>query len=128
MVECRFIRNNSEELRIYPGQGRFDNDEESPYLTMLFTKTQYAGLETHKLIIHLLKYLSEKYFRELEVIDEIYYWETGNEKLLEERFKLFSDLLDQVWFGLENFPKNDDEPFETYFERLLKLIHIEKRK
>lgn len=107
--------------------GRFDNDEESPYLTMLSTKTQYAGLEIHKLIIHLLKYLSEKYFRELNVIDETYYWETGDEKILEERFKLFESLLDQVWFGLNNFPKDDDETFETYFERLLKLIHLKKR-
>lgn len=48
-------------------------------------------------------------------------------KILEERFKLFESLLDQVWFGLNNFPKDDDETFETYFERLLKLIHLKKR-
>lgn len=103
--------------------GGSHEEEESPYLTMLSTKTQFAGPETHKLIIHLLQYLNEKYFRELEVFDETSYWETGDEKLMEERFKLMSNLLDQVAFGLENFPKNNDESFETYFERLLKVIH-----
>jgi hypothetical protein len=108
--------------------GKADNDKEKRYLTMLSTKTQYAGLETHKLIIHLLKYLNEKYFSELEVIDDTGYWETGDEKLLEKRFKEMSGLLDQVWFGLNNFPKDEEETFETYFNRLLKLIHIKKPK
>lgn len=56
------------------------------------------------------------------------YWETGDEKGLETCFRLMENLLDQVAFGLENFPQNNNETFETYFERLLKLIHTKKRK
>jgi len=33
-----------------------------------------------------------------------------------------NQLLDQVAFGLENFPKRDEESFGNYFKRLLSLI------
>lgn len=36
--------------------GNTENTEHQEYLYRLFTKTQYAGVEIHKLIIHLLKY------------------------------------------------------------------------
>lgn len=67
-------------------RSKYSKDGESKYLGMLSTKTQYAGVDVHKLIIHLLKYLGEKYFAELEVADETEYWETGDEELCEERF------------------------------------------
>ena len=39
-----------------------------------------------------------------------------------KRFEQMNRLLDQVAFGLKNFPKQDDESFETYFKRLLDRI------
>ena len=43
----------------------FDNSEKDKmYLYMLSSKTQYAGSTIHKIIIHLLKYLSQKYFQD----------------------------------------------------------------
>lgn len=92
------------------------------YLYMLSVKTQFAGSKVHKLIIHLLKYLSKKYFQEFEVLDEGYYWEIEDEKLLEETFKKYNNLLDSVGSALENVPMDSDETFEHYFQRILKII------
>jgi hypothetical protein len=51
---------------------------------------------------------------------------TSLAEMMEEKFKLMSNLLDQVAFGLGNFPKDNEESFESYFERLLKLIHTKR--
>jgi hypothetical protein len=40
----------------------------------LFTKTQYAGVETHMAMIRLIRYLDEKYFERFELHDESQYW------------------------------------------------------
>jgi hypothetical protein len=42
-----------------------------------FTKTQFARLDTHIASLKLLKYLSDKYFSEIEVYDEGMYGEHG---------------------------------------------------
>ena len=73
---------------------------------MLSVKTQYAGIEIHKLIIHLLKYLSGKYLQDFKVIDEGEYWETGDEKLLQDTFKRYTDLIESFASSLETYPKN----------------------
>jgi len=43
-----------------------------------FTKTQYAGVDTHMAIIKFFRYLSMKYFEEFELKDESQYWETND--------------------------------------------------
>ena len=108
--------------------GNATDESEKKYLYMLSTKTQYAGSDIHKLIVHLLKYISKKYFKEFNVIDEGKYWETGDEKLLEDTFKRYNDLLDSVGFALENIPMESNETFENYFARVLKLIHNQDKK
>ncbi len=80
--------------------GHSKDEVERKYLYMLSIKTQFAGSDIHKLIVHLLKYISKKYFKEFNVIDEGRYWETGDEQLLEETFKRYNDLLDSVSFSL----------------------------
>jgi hypothetical protein len=50
-----------------------------------FVKTQYAGAETHFWIVGLLKYLQIFHLPDLQVVDEGYYWETGDVEMLEER-------------------------------------------
>lgn len=108
--------------------GNSTNQAYQKYLYMLSTKTQFAGSIVHKLVIHLLKYLSKKYFQEFEVIDDGHYWETGDEKLLDNTFKQYNDLLNSVSFALENVPMKPDETFEQYFERVLKEIHNKSKK
>ena len=102
--------------------GNPKNKEEAEYLYMLFTKTQYAGIEIHKLIIHLLKYISKKYLLDFTLLDEGEYWETGDEKLLEENFKRYTSLINGFVSSVQNYPINPGESFEAYFERLLKQI------
>jgi hypothetical protein len=63
----------------------FDYTSDNEMLYWAFTKTQFAGAETHKAIVKLLKYLSATYFVKTEVEDETGYWETGNEELLKEK-------------------------------------------
>lgn len=102
--------------------GKTATQAEQEYLYMLSVKTQYAGIEIHKIIIHLLKYLNEKYFSELEVIDEGEYWETGNEENLRLIFERYDDLIRSFTSAVENFPKKEGESFEAYFSRLINKI------
>jgi hypothetical protein len=108
--------------------GNSEDEAYKEYLYMLSTKTQFAGIDIHKLIIHLFKYLNEKYFEELKVIDEGYYWETGDEKILEQRFQEYNMLIDLVGSALENIPMKTTETFEEYFERILKIVQQKRNR
>ncbi|MBU1298583.1 MAG: hypothetical protein KJ666_11495 [Bacteroidetes bacterium] len=103
--------------------GNPTDETHKKYLYMLSVKTQFAGSNTHKLIIHLFKYLSEKYFQDFKVIDEGQYWETGDEKILEANFKRYNELMNLFGSALENIPIKSTETFEEYFERIIKIIH-----
>ena len=102
--------------------GNSENKEEQEYLYMLSVKTQYAGIEIHKLLIHLLKYLDAKYFQDFTVTDEGQYWETGDEKLLQDTFKRYTYLIDSFAASIENYPVKTGETYEAYFERILKQM------
>ncbi len=106
--------------------GKKGSKPEEKYLYMLSTKTQFAGIEVHKLIIHLFKYLSKKYLTEFNVTDDGQYWETGDEKVLQENFSRYNDLLDSFSNALENYPIEENESIESYFERLMREIHNRK--
>lgn len=112
-------------LQLY---GNAKNEETKQFLYMLWTKTQFAGIQTHKLIVHLLKYLSKKYFSEFVVTDEGHYWETGDEKVLEATFDQYNDLLDSVSSAIQNFPMKPGENIEEYFDRVLKTIDLKKKR
>lgn len=100
--------------------GDATNKNEARYLYMLSVKTQYAGIETHKLIIHLMKYLAPKYLLDFTLSDEGGYWESGDESLLKEAFKRYNNLIESFSSSIENFPIQEGESVEAYFERLLK--------
>ena len=108
--------------------GKPDIKPEQEFLYMLSVKTQFAGSELHKFIIHLFQYLNKKYFKNFKMVDEGGYWESGNEKLLELNFKKYIDLLNSFSSAIENQPIKAGETFEAYFERLLKQIHDKKEK
>ncbi|MDO9257397.1 MAG: hypothetical protein Q7U54_17895 [Bacteroidales bacterium] len=107
--------------------GKKENQVEQPYLYMLSTKTQYAGIDIHKLIIHLFKYLEGKFLQQFTVMDEGHYWETGDEKLLSDTFKEYTELIEQFGTSLEIYPMNKDESFEAYFERLIKQMQSKRK-
>ncbi len=104
------------------------NKDYQKYLYMLSTKTQFAGENVHKLIIHILRYISKKYISNFKLTDEGQYWETGDEKVLEANFKKYTDLLDLVTGTLQNLPMKAGETFEEYFERLIKIVDGKRKK
>ena len=108
--------------------GNSQNKEYQKYLYMLSVKTQYAGVEIHKLIIHLIKYLDSKYLKDVTVNDEGHYWETGNEILLRDTFKKYTDLIENFTSSLEIYPMLPGESYEDYFKRLMIQIHDKERK
>jgi hypothetical protein len=108
--------------------GKSKNKADQSYLYILSVKTQTAGIEIHKLIIHLFKHLSKKYLKSFALNDEGQYWEIGDEILLQETFKRYTDLLDSFSSAIEYYPMKKGETFETYFERLTQQVHNKNKK
>ncbi len=103
--------------------GNSTNPTERNLLYMLSAKTQFAGTNIHKMIIEIFKHLkSRAYFEEFHLTDEGEYWETNDEKLLELKFQENGKLLDSFLLAVETIPINQEEPFDKYFERILKII------
>lgn len=92
------------------------------YLYLLSTKTQFAGIDTHRIIVHILKYISKKYLTNFRVLDEGKYWETGDEKLLNEIFSRYEAAFEIFDNALHNNPLRENETFEEYFARLLRQL------
>ncbi len=89
------------------------------HLYQLFTKTQYAGIEIHKQIIHLFRYISAKYFEKFEMVDEGYYWETNDEHKLKAQFDAYIKFTDMISLGLQAIPIEEDETIENYIKRVV---------
>lgn len=103
--------------------GDSEHQTENDLLYMLSTKTQYAGSAVHKIIIELFRYLNKRnYFSEFNLIDEGEYWETGDEKILEQKFKEYNDLIDNFSLAMEAIPVESGETYENYFKRIAKRV------
>ena len=126
-VSLAFLSNGK---MVCPGRIQFfaysKDEKERSYVYMISAKTQFAGVVVHLLLIQLFKYLNDKYFDDFKLNDESYYWETGDENLMRDRFKLYDQLLDNVVLTVQTFPIEPNEDIISYFERLMK--HIDKLK
>ena len=60
--------------------GKETNTERKEYIFGAFTKTQFAGAKMHQAIIHLFRYITQKYYLEFKMSDESGYWESNDEK------------------------------------------------
>jgi len=87
-----------------------------------FTKTQYAGLEVHKVIIHLFRYLSNKYMVDFELVDDSRYWETNDEAVLQENFDRFNFVMDKFAEVLEGFEAGENDDEESLVIKLLEYL------
>lgn len=105
-----------------------ENETQRSYIYTISVKTQFAGIIVHQLLIRLFKYLNDKYFENFKLSDESYYWETDDENLMRERFKLYDNLLDNVVLSIQTFPLQSGEDIISYFERLMKHIDNLKKK
>ena len=64
----------------------------------------------HKSIIQLFHYLCKReYFKEFDLIDDGEYWESGDERLLEQKFKENGDLIDNFSIAVEAIPVKQDK-------------------
>ncbi|MEP7168014.1 MAG: hypothetical protein ABI855_01460 [Bacteroidota bacterium] len=97
-------------------------------ISLCFTKTQFAGSEAHKIIIHLLRHISKKYLKNFSLTDEGHYWETNDEKLLEETFKEYSYLINAVSGALQTGHLKNGETIEEYMLRIFKEVHLRRKK
>jgi hypothetical protein len=104
-----------------------EDETERSYIYTVSVKTQFAGVDAHLLLIQLFKYLNDKYFEDFKMDDESYFWETGDEKLMRERFKLYDRLMDNVALSIQTFPMEQGENVVSYFERLMEHIHNLKK-
>ncbi len=105
-------------LQAHPGSGIPASARE-----WLFTKTQYAGVETHMALIRLLKYLSQKYFERFVLHDESQYWETGDEAICRQLFEKYGLLMDMVGAALESLEHVPDEPMDSLVGRIERMLH-----
>jgi len=76
-------------------------------------KTQYAGPETHKWVVGLLKYLKKLYLTDLEVQDEGAYWETGDFEILKKKMDFVGEKIAGVSEVLSRVTKGHIESFST---------------
>ena len=88
-----------------------------------YVKTQYAGAEIHKILVHLFDYLSKKYFRNFIVQDEAQYWETRDEEVLRKNFAYMEGLIEGFASALETNAMKPGETFEEYVLRIANRFH-----
>ena len=86
------------------------------------TKTQFAGYDAHIAIIKLLRYLKDKYFSSFHLQDEGLYWETNDEKVLQEQFTRYSIALKTVSEVLSGMQKIPDESADSLADRIEKVL------
>ena len=92
------------------------------------TKTQYAGSEIHKKLIMILDYINPKYLSDFECVDEGHFWETRNEKLLEETFEKYTNLISGLTDSFTIFPMLKDETQEAYCIRIAEITYKKEAK
>jgi len=88
-----------------------------------FAKTQFAGFEVHKLLVHMLDHISKKYLDNFEMMDEANYWETRDEEVLRKNFELLDNLINSFQNRLETIPMNENETLEEYIRRIAENVN-----
>ena len=105
---------------------QLDNSIDQNELYSLATKTQYAGSEIHKKIVLLLDYISSNYLSDFECVDEGQFWETRNEKVLEETFDKYTRLISGFEDAFAIFPMLNQESIEDYCIRIAAITNMKE--
>ncbi len=111
-----------------PYFSKFGDSPDEDALYSISVKTQFAGVDTHVLIIDMLRYLSKAYFDKFTLSDEGYYWETGSRKTLEERFATYNRLLDNMELGLCSSKQKPNEGLDDFIRRVAKDVNDRENK
>jgi hypothetical protein len=119
------IMSNPANLKVFGFSKRSDYKKFIKYNS---TKTQYAGIETHKFIIKLIKHLSEKYLKDFTLSDEGGYWESDDEAVLKKQFDRYNFLTDSFADAVENISTAEGESLNDYITRISEMIHKDNKK
>jgi hypothetical protein len=94
------------------------NKPDDPFYYTAFTKTQFAGPDTHIALMKLLRYLSDKYFSEIKVNDEGLYWGIWDKKTLLEQFAKYKYALDTVTAALSGMKAVSGETPQSLADKI----------
>ena len=93
-------------------------------------KTQFAGPDIHITIIKFLRYISNKYLADFNLVDEGLYWESNDEQKLLHQFERYDFILNEVANTISNMktipgenPISLAERLESVLERLHKKLN-----
>ncbi len=92
--------------------------DEAEYRYSAFTKTLFGGIDAHLRIIHLLKYLSVKYFEHFELMDEAEYWETGDEDKARKKFNFLGKMINKLSDALSDIQAGPTETVLQLADRI----------
>lgn len=122
---------NKGELKSYFTYQDESGREAIKEINPLFVKTQFAGVQTHITIIKLLQYIKKRYISNLEVKDEGKFWDTGDVKLLKERFTYLKKALEktEAMFLTEELSSGieSDEQLLDRIETIIKMAFGNKK-
>ncbi len=89
-------------------------------------KTQFAGPDIHITIIKFLRYVSNKYLDNFNIIDEGLYWESNDEQKLLSQFERYNFILNEVAnaiSGMETVPGENSLSLAKRLEKVLEKLH-----
>jgi len=99
--------------------GLCDDMEGAPWN---FTKTQFAGVETHISVVKLLRYINKKYIDDLEVMDEGDYWTTNDPNEVTKRMGIINNAMDTLTAGLEAIQDTENLTEEGIVDKINEVI------
>jgi hypothetical protein len=99
------------------------SDPSEKYYSLCHTKTQYAGPEVHMTLVKMLRYMSDKYYSEIEMCDEGEYWETGNEENLRRIFGNYTQAINMFTAMLDNMERIPGETAESLAGRIEQMVN-----
>jgi len=87
------------------------------------TITQWGGPEVHIALINMLKYLTAKYFKHFNLIDESEYWESGNVEKCKDWFNMFAIWMKNMSVDLGALDGRGHETGENFQSRVEDLLN-----
>ena len=89
---------------------------------LITSVVQFAGPDVHMRLIQMLRYLSNKYFRYLNMTDESEYWKTGDPERCRDWYLMFDSWMKNVSLDLGKLDGRGHEGGQTYQQRLEDLF------
>lgn len=88
--------------------------------TFCFTKTQFAGVDIHIQLVHLLEYIGNKYMKTWELMDDCTYVENRDRAKALEVFHVISDAINAVGEAFDTIDMNEvSNPADPEFTKLI---------